>query len=399
VLNGTLPTMNLYEGNYYSWDVSDEFHDDEGDAITYHFTVNSHTFVGMNGDNATGIFSGTPTVADIFNGSYYHIHWYPRDIHYPTTGGTYYGQYVYVYPNRAPHNVSSIANEQFDAGYALSFTFADGLFDDVDGDTIDGYSFTSSPVATSWLSLDSDTRTFSGTPIINDDAVNHIITLHGEDNNTNSGHGNTVFYLNIIPNEIPEYDAGLYTAVVNQIVYAEFSYVVPADAFKDYEGDSYSIRHELIPNYFTTTYDVSTRTVNGTQDDNTEYGTYTIRFYVEDSWNVSAFQADLPFAYYQNMPPVVDTAPIGPACIIAHYPLDYSIPKSYFSEPEGETILYSFSSAAATAMSDWIVMTENATHAIFSGTPNNTQFGNQIISLILDDGHDDVVDTMPTFVI
>ena len=42
-------------------------------------------------------------------------------------------------------------------------------------------------------------------------------------------------------------------------------------------------------------------------------------------------------------------------------------------------------------------MDENATHIIFHGTPNNTQFGNFTITLTLDDGHDDVNDTDANF--
>ena len=215
---------------------------------------------------------------------------------------------LFVYPNRAPYNTSIISNQQFDAGYAVSFSFASGLFVDDDGEPLI-YTFGTNPTATSWLSFNSSSRTFSGTPQPNDDANNYTVTVYAQDNNTNSGDGNTTFYLNIVPNEIPELDKGLYTPVVNKTVYEEWSYTVPSDAFKDSENDALSITHELIPNDFNTASDSSTRTVTGTLQDNTKFGNYTMKFYVIDSWGVSALSDNITFEYFENMPPVVNTQP------------------------------------------------------------------------------------------
>ena len=261
------------------------------------------------------------------------------------------------------------------------------------------YTYTSTPDATGWLSFDSASRKFTGTPAINDDALNYTITINAQDPNQYSDHGNTSFTLEIIPNEIPEFDMGLHTVPTNVSVHHQFTYTVPSDAFKDKEGDAITITFSLIPNEFTMTYDSVTRVVSGTLSDNTKFGNYTMHFDVIDSWNVSAFVAELNFTYDENMPPVVDTQPSDPSSIIAHFPLSYSIPKSYFSEPESETITYSFTTNETSARSDWLSMTENTTHIIFSGTPNNTQFGIFNVTLLLDDGHNDVNDTETYFTI
>lgn len=65
----------------------------------------------------------------------------------------------------------------------------------------------------------------------------------------------------------------------------------------------------MSPNNFTTTYNATTRTVSGTLADNTLFGVYNITFYAEDIWNVSAYTENITFEYYENMPPIVDTAP------------------------------------------------------------------------------------------
>ena len=227
--------------------------------------------------------------------------------------------------------------------------------------------------------------------------MNYTITVTAQDPNPNSDHGNTSFSLDIIPNEIPEFDTGLHVVPVNMTVHYQFAYTVPSDAFKDKEGDDITVVFSLIPDEFVMTYDNTTRVVSGTLDDNTKFGNYTMHFDVTDIWNVSTLVAELNFTYFENMPPVVGTQPSDPASIIAHFPLSYSIPKSYFSEPESETIIYSFSTNETNVRYDWLSMRDNSTHLIFSGTPNNTQFGIFKVTISLDDGHDDVSNTTTEF--
>ena len=284
------------------------FTDDENDTITFDTSATNDTITGLTINKTEGSCAGTPDASIVDDTVHKTITWIPQDNHYPDTDRNEFTQKLLVYPNRAPYNTSTISDQQFDAGYAVSFSFASGLFVDDDGEPLI-YTFGTNPTATSWLSFNSSSRTFSGTPQPNDDANNYTVTVYAQDNNTNSGDGNTTFYLNIVPNEIPELDKGLYTPVVNKTVYEEWSYTVPIDAFKDSENDAISITHELIPNNFNTIYDSSTRTVTGTLQDNTKFGNYTMKFSVQDSWNVSTLTESFRFEYYENMPPVVNTQP------------------------------------------------------------------------------------------
>ena len=195
----------------------------------------------------------------------------------------------------------------------LSFSFSSTLFQDEDGESVTSYSFVSSPDATGWLNFDSTTRTFSGTPTVNTDALNYTITVIAEDPNPNSDHGNTSFNLEIIPNKIPEIDQGLYIVPVNQSIYHEFTYTVPTDAFKDFEGDAMTISPSVIPNEFSLSYDSTTRVVSGTLQDNSKGGNYTMHLDVVDIWNVGTLEAEINFTYYENLPPSVVTEPTDPA--------------------------------------------------------------------------------------
>ena len=111
-------------------------------------------------------------------------------------------QYVRIYNNTSPTNTTTISNKSYNAGYPLSFSFSDTLFTDEDGEAVSSYSYTSTPDASGWLSLDSATRTFSGTPAVNNDALNYTVNVTAEDPNNNSAHGSTIFNLEIVPTRI-----------------------------------------------------------------------------------------------------------------------------------------------------------------------------------------------------
>jgi hypothetical protein len=254
-------------------------------------------------DISTGQFSCYPSSGDIKS---YSFVVYFSDEHYPTTSKTYYIAYIYIYPNRAPRITGSISNHSTVAGYAYSHTFSSTLFTEDDGEPMT-YTIVTSP-SQSWLSIDSATRTISGTPIPNINAQYYTIYVYANDNNTNSGSTYTYFYLNVTANQIPTIDQGLPSAL-NVIVHQPFSYTVPADAFKDPEGEAYTIRYALIPDNFTTTYDSVTRIVSGTPSDNSKYGSTTLRFYVEDIWNVSSYIRDVSFTVYKNNAPTIVTQP------------------------------------------------------------------------------------------
>ena len=348
-------------------------------------------------DTANGIFTGTATTSSISTTNKT-ITWHVSDNHYPYNDKTEVEQKLVVSANTAPVNVSDIADQEFNAGESIVFTFADNLFSDEDGESVVNYTFSSSPTA-SWLSLNATNRTFTGVPHVNDDAMLYTITLYAHDPNVNSAHGNIVFDMNIIENEIPELDQGLHTAVVNVSVHHEFTYVIPTDAYKDNEGEVMTITMTLAPAEFAIVYDDATRTISGTLADNTKYGDYQITIQVEDIWQVDKFNDTLDFTYNENMPPSNSTAMVDPTCSTAHYAYSYSLPKSNFADPDGDSITFYPSTNESSPFIDWMTISQNTTHINFDGTPTNSQYGNQTISILLDDGNTDIANTTATFVL
>ena len=188
-------------------------------------------------------------------------------------------------------------------------------------------------------------------------------------------------------NQIPTSNRGLYNSVTSPIAFFPFSYTVPIDAFKDPEGEAITITASLLSNNFPITYDASSRIVTGTLTNNSLYGWQTIRFSVTDIWAVTAYTVDLSFYYYYNQPPVINTSPSSPACIIAHYPFSYSVPLTYFRDPENETLSFSLTTNQGSPKDSWILITTNSTSLIFSGTPTNLQYASFSVTLVVTDGH------------
>ena len=394
-LSAAFPVLYCYEGVHWTIDFSLHFTDARGDTLSYIGSSISPSISEFSYSATSGIMDFVPLYSSIY--SYYTVTVYARDIYYPLTANASAILYIYIYANRSPVNNTYIPNQSSIAGFYYSYTFSSSLFSDPDGEPIT-YSYGTIP-GNSWLSFNSVTFTLSGNPIPNGDAATYTVYIYSDDNDTYSATSSTYFILTITPNQIPVVDKGLYTPAPNPSVYHQFSYTIPADAFKDPEGDPIAITPTLIPNNFTITYDSTNRIVTGTQTDNTKYGSYTLQLSVTDNWAVSVLVVNLAFTYKQNMPPVVNTIPSSPSCIIAHYQLSYSIPLSYFSEPESETINYSFTTNETSTMSDWILITQNSTHLIFSGTPTNLQAANFNVALKLSDGHPGVTTTTTNFII
>ena len=65
------------------------------------------------------------------------------------------------------------------AGMVFNFQFAQNAFTDAESDAIT-YSYDVSPAA-SWLSYDTATRTFDGTPSVNVDANEYTVTIKASD--------------------------------------------------------------------------------------------------------------------------------------------------------------------------------------------------------------------------
>jgi hypothetical protein len=298
---------------------------------------------------------------------------------------------VYIYPNRVPILNKAFADQVFIAGYALSFSFDSDAFIDEDGEVVSYTYDTGVDDLSGWLSYDPTTRTFSGTSNANNDAGVYTINIYADDTNINSDHGTISFTLTIQTNQPPGLDNGL-TTPVNTTVYNEYSYIVPTDAFLDPEGEIFSFTVAVVPGDWSAVYNSADRSIKGTLSDNTKYGAYNFSFTLTDQFGISAV-IDLPIYYNENQPPTILIAASDPSAIIAHYALNYPVPKSSYSDPELEILNFSFR-VNDTVIGSWITMSQNTTHIHFEGTPNNLQLGDIILSIVIKDTHTDTGETV-----
>ena len=385
--NGVTSTnFYWYEGLLWEIDFSQWALDEAGDTIKYNGTNSNPPMSWMGFDEATGIFTWTPAVADIYEG--YNLVVFLNDDYSATNGNNSLTFKIFIRANQPPSLnslYSGIPPLTLISEVTKNFSFSEDLFLDPEGETIT-YSFTSNVSVSSWLTFDSINRMFNANPPSSIVGDKFLITILADDINPNSDSGSTDFEIEISINYPPELDQGL-PAPINSSVYYEFWYIVPLDAFQDPENDSYSISVELDPPDFAISYNETDRSVRGTLTDNTKFGIHTVIFNVEDI-NGQSDSFNMTIEIYQNLSPIINSAAGDPSWVISHYTLDHSVLKSSYSEPEGEDIVYTFTVDDASKGS-WVSMTQNDTHLHFTGTPDNLQVGSFVASILLTDPHSD----------
>ena len=138
-----------------------------------------------------------------------------------------------------------------------------------------------------------------------------------------------------VDNPIPDITAGTIPSYIN--------YVLPADTFGDPENEAVTLSYSISPDAPWLTFHSSNHTFNGLPLDNSVAGTYLISVHADDPWDdVGTTTDQFSFMVNQNYPPSLDNPMADPTSVVAHFPLVFTIPASTFSDPEGETITYSY---------------------------------------------------------
>ena len=374
----------------------DSFTDDEGDTISY--TLVNSTFHFLSLDETTSNFAVTPNTDDETNSPIIII-FKVKDNHHPETNySVNYEQQVNVLANTPPTATSGITNRIYTAGITFTINFSNETFVD-EHDTIDDYSFDSTPDASDWIQLNPTIPRFtSKRTITNSDVGNYTITLYAHDSNPNSDHGSTSFNIEILPNQPPVLDQGLHTSVTNVSVHHQFSYTIPNDAFSDPENDTYVITPTLSPNDFSLTYHSTNMTLTGSPSDNTKFGVYNATLSVGDTINPDSFTVNLIFEVYQNLPPSIDQVITDQPCQPAHTLFSFSVEKALMNDPENESWeLYDNITGPSGVNTNWLSSGQNSALKTYFGTPNNSEVGNFTLTLTLDDQNADVANDTASF--
>ena len=105
---------------------------------------------------------------------------------------------------------------------------------------------------------------------------------------------------------------------------------------------------------------------------------------------------NLAFEIYENLPPSIDAKIVDQPCRPAYSLFIYGVEKALLTEAENEvwTLHYNIAGSAGT---DWFGSSENSTHIVYSGTPNNTEYANFTVILTLGGGNSYVAKDTASF--
>ena len=252
------------------------------------------------------------------------------------------------------------------------------------GDTI-SYTGTSSDPPLGSMNFDENTGIFNSTPLHSEESdTPYTLTVHLVDPYTaENGEFTKDFLVYIHPNRPTVANSNL----PNISVVAGFPISIDFDFFSDEDMEtlqySYNASGDDISSWFI--FDNSSLTISGTPTVNSAVGEYIINIMADDGnvhsdFDVVTFELNVT----ENFPPEIDTPAADPPWIVAHESLSYKVQKSNYNDPEDQAITYGFS-VNDTTMGSWLSMTEETTYLHFTGTPDNTQFGNFTLSILIND--------------
>jgi Ca2+-binding RTX toxin-like protein len=277
--------------------------------------------------------------------------------------------------NDAPTLANPILDQSTAEDAVFSFQVPATSFADVDpGDTLT-YTATladGSPLP-SWLSFDTATRTFSGTPL-NSDVGDLAVKVTVTDTGTLTS--SDTFNLTVTnTNDVPTVAAPLADQSTDED--AVFSFVVPATTFADVDvGDTLSYTATLedgsaLPSWLS--FDAVTRTFSGTPL-NADVGVVSVRVTATDLANTTASDVfSLTVTNTNDLPTVAN--PVADQSTAEDAIFSFVVPTTTFEDVDlGDTLSYSATLADGTALPSWLSF--DAATRTFSGTPLNADVGN-----------------------
>lgn len=290
--------------------------------------------------------------------------------------------------NDPPMAIDLIENQSATEDAAFSYQFPGAIFSDVDtGDVLSyeaAYSINNVPVSTPWLSLDSPTRTFSGTPG-NDDVtlsdpqrLKVTVTAHDQD----LASASTSFFIWIYNTNDPPYGVA---PIPDQVVEEglAFNYQILPGSFHDDDlsyGDRLTFDASLADgqplNTTWLTFFNNSQTFSGTPT-NADVGSLSIIVEVSDVAGEAVSDTFSVTVTNLNNPPVVQN-PIADRVAFEDLPFDYPLPENTFVDPDaGDVITYRARLTDGTELDQtWLAFDTGS--RTFSGTPLNADVTNNI---------------------
>ena len=293
--------------------------------------------------------------------------------------------------NDRPRQDVALLDQVVEATQEFSYTIPSNSFSDIDtGDELT-YSakLANGEDLLSWLSFDSQTQRFFGTPPRHNSGDIEIeVSVSDKEGLSISD----TFTLNIISDNVQPTKSKQDSVLENQTIVEthEFSYTVPGDYFSDPDsGDelSYSARlvnGDTLPDWLR--FESQTRRFLGTPPNNSE-GSIVIEVTATDTGELSVSDRFTLSISEKNFQPIMESGVLQNQTVVETHEFSYAIPGDHFSDPDlGDELSYSARLANGEDLPAWL--TFDAQTQRFSGAPPNNSEGTIRIEVIATDTGD-----------
>ncbi|MFN6480733.1 putative Ig domain-containing protein, partial [Nostoc sp. DedQUE07] len=354
---------------------------DAGDSLTYTATLENGDFLPgwLTFNAATKTFNGTPLNANV--GSL-NIKVTARDIFGVEVSDDFALTVKNV--NDAPELVEAIANRKVLINTQFNFTIPENTFIDIDaGDSLT-YTATleNGDPLPSWLTFNSATRNFSGTPTM-ENLGNQNIKVTVKD--ISGDEVSDVFVLTVAKfNSAPIVDR----AIADQKATAKttFNFTIPENTFSDVDlEDTLTYTATLdngdpLPSWLS--FNANELTFSGTPT-NDNVGSLNIKVTATDPALAEISDVFALTIAKANNPPIVEQA-IADQKVTAETTFNFTISENTFSDVDIEdTLTYTASLDNGDPLPSWLSFNPNK--RTFSGTPTNNNLGSLNIKVTAKD--------------
>ncbi|MDM3847921.1 MAG: putative Ig domain-containing protein, partial [Aphanizomenon gracile PMC638.10] len=379
IVSNAIADQNAKQGNAFNFQIpTNTFTDiDAGDVLTYSATLENGNALPswLIFNPTTRTFSGTPINDNV--GS--------LNVKVAATdkaGASVNDIFVIAVENvnDAPVLSNAIANQNAKQGDAFNFQIPPNTFTDIDAGDVLTYSATleNGNALPSWLTFNSTTRTFSGTPT-NDNVGSLNVKVAATDKagaSVNDIFVIAVENLNdapIVNNAIADQNAKQGNA---------FNFQIPTNTFTDIDaGDvlTYSATLEngnALPSWIT--FNPTTRTFSGTPT-NDNVGTLNVKVSAIDKAGVSVNDIFAIAVENLNDAPIVNNA-IADVTATENTAFSFTIPENTFTDIDaGDSLTYSATLKDGSNLPSWLKF--NPATRTFNGTLTNANIGSLTIQV------------------
>ena len=355
---------------------ADAFSDVDGDALTLSATLadTSPLPTWLSFDATSRTFSGTPPLN--FNGAI--------AVSVTASDGSLAASDTFTLDitsiNDAPVVANALADQASNEDEAVSFILPADAFSDVDGDalTLSATLADTSPLPT-WLSFDATSRTFSGTPPLNFNGA-IAVSVTASDGSLAASDTFTLDITSI--NDAPVVANALADQSSNED--EAVSFILPADAFSDVDGDALTLSATLadtspLPAWLS--FDATSRTFSGTPPLNFN-GAIAVSVTASDGSLAASDTFTLDITSINDAPVVANA--LADQSSNEDEAVSFILPADAFSDVDGDALTLSATLADTSPLPTWLSF--DATSRTFSGTPPLNFNGAIAVSVTASDG-------------